>query len=539
MSSEIKYMAAAYSRASKDDINSDTIENQIDMIHNHIKSMPDICIISVRKDKGYSGVNFLRPHFEKMMEDIKAGKINCVIVKDLSRLGRNYLEVGELIDIIFPLYNVRLIAVNDNYDSIRPRNDLDDILLPIKNLINEYALRDSSKKIRSSLDNKRMNGEFVNAFAPYGYKRDENNKHRLVIDDYAETVVRNIFRMKIEGLSMQKIAVMLNEAGELSPADYKERATNYKSTFKKKERASWTAASVRRILANPVYTGVLIQGRHTTPNYKVKKKIARPESDWHVILDSHEPIISQLEFEILSGLLKQDNRAANNANDIYPLSGFVYCADCGDSMIRQRSQKWVYLVCASSRKKGGCTSHCIQVQKLESAVLEFIKQQIKLSINIEESSEIARILSSKKKIDEANLNTQLIDRKNEIKSCEIFRSSLYEDYKREIISKEDFVKFGKYYKDRITQLTAAVEKLREDAGLLMSKDSPYMQWLQHITGFENVSKLNRYIVVVLIERIEVFSGKRILIKLRYQDKPVTVQGMPGSLIAGRAGAEDA
>ncbi len=529
MIAEISYTASAYARASKDDVGSDTIDNQIEMIHNYIKGIPDIRIVSVRKDSGYSGIDFVRPSFIEMMKDIEAGKINCVIVKDLSRLGRNYLEVGELMDKIFPYYNVRLIAINDNYDSIKPRNDSDEIILPFKNILNEQYLRDFSKKIRSSLDSKRMNGEFVNAFAPYGYKRDENNKHKLVIDRHASAVVRDIFRLKIEGYSKQKIALILNEAGEPSPGDYKKRTTNFKCNFQRNERAAWTAASVGRILTNPVYTGILIQGQYTTPNYKVKKRIEKPKKDWHVIPDSHEPIISMLEFELVNDLLMQDNRIANNNGSLYPLSGYIYCADCGDSMVRQRSGKWIYFVCASSRKKGGCSSHCIQVQKLEATVLDVIKHQIVLTIEAAEALKIAKTLSNRQKEASANLNAQISDREKEIAVCKRFRNSLYEDYKSGIITKEDFVKFSQYYKSRIAELKLAVDYLRNEVGLFLNNDPLAMQWLTCITEYKNISELNRHVVVKLIERIEVFTGKRILIKLRYHDKLATMHDILNGL----------
>ena len=192
------FQAAAYARVSKEDSESNSIENQIGFIKDYVKSIPEIEIISEGIDNGFSGVDFLRPSFIKMIKDIETGKINCVIVKDLSRLGRNYIEVGELMEDIFPRLHVRLIAINDNYDSVNSRSDADEILIPFKNLINEQYLRDFSVKIRSNLEAKRKKGDFVGAFAPYGYIRDDNNRHRMIIDEYAAKIVQDIFRWKIE-----------------------------------------------------------------------------------------------------------------------------------------------------------------------------------------------------------------------------------------------------------------------------------------------------------------------------------------------------
>ena len=268
------YTAAAYARASKDDPDSGAIENQIGMIRGFTKSHPEIRLVCEREDNGFSGINFSRPSFAKMMKDIEAGNINCVIVKDLSRLGRNYIEVGKLIKVIFPRYNVRLIAINDHFDSLTPQNSTERIIVPFKNLINEQYLKDFSVKIRSTLSVKRNSGEFVSSIAPYGYMRDENDKHRLVIDEHAAGVVRDIFRWKIGGLSQQKIAEKLNNTGEPSPAEHKRRDGNFYTAFQKNAQALWSAAAIGRILRNPMVIGTLVQGRRTTPNYKVRKEIA-------------------------------------------------------------------------------------------------------------------------------------------------------------------------------------------------------------------------------------------------------------------------
>jgi len=511
------YDTTAYVRASKDDPDSSTIENQIELIREYAKNLPDIRIVSVRDDNGFSGVDFIRPNFNKLMKDIEDGKINCVIVKDLSRLGRNYIEVGELMEDIFPKYNVRLIAINDNYDSIRPRTDADEIIIPFKNLINEQYLRDSSVKIRSGLNTKRKHGDFVAAFAPYGYKRDENDKHSLIIDEHAAEVVRSIFRLKIEGMSQQKIAEWLDETGEPSPAEYKKRDTKYKAKFQTHARASWSAVAIGRILKNPAYIGILVQGKQTTPSYKVKRRVDKPENEWHIVEDTHEPIISKRDFEIVNGLLGQDTRTAPKRNTVYPLSGLVFCGDCKDNMIRTKSDGKHYYICASSRGKDKfCTSHCIQNDQLERAVIEAVKQQIALAIKIENSLKYIQSLPSHQR-GVANMDAQIADREEEIKNCERHKRSLYEDYKNGIISKEDSIVFSKDYTERITELKQAVSRLREEAELLLGDDSSALEWLTHFTQYRNIPDFNRQFAVNMIERIDVFNGRRINIQFRYGD----------------------
>ena len=263
--SENKYVADLYLRLSKEDGDkeeSDSIGNQRLLIEDYLKSMPDITVHKVRVDDGYSAVDFLRPDFMAMMEDIKAGIVNCVIVKDFSRFGRNYIETGKYIQVLFPRAGVRFIAVNDAYDSAKAQGSANNIIVPFKNIVNDAYLADISVKVRSHLEVKRKKGYFVGAFAMYGYMKDAANKNRLVIDDFAADVVRDIFIWKLEGLSAAGIADRLNLNGILSPLEYKRFAgVKYASNFKVNATAKWTAKAVFRILQNAVYTGVLEQGK--------------------------------------------------------------------------------------------------------------------------------------------------------------------------------------------------------------------------------------------------------------------------------------
>lgn len=220
------FQAAVYSRLSREDgdvsdaskAESNSISNQKELIRNFLKDKQDIQVVSERTDDGFSGVNFERPAFQLMLEDIRQGKVNCVIVKDLSRFGRNYIESGRYLEKIFPMLGVRFISVNDNYDSLAGKSQTDEIVLPFKNLINDAYCRDISVKIRSHLDIKRRKGEFIGSFTVYGYQKDERNHNRIVADDYASKVVQDIYAWKIGGMSQQGIADKLNRQGVLSPA---------------------------------------------------------------------------------------------------------------------------------------------------------------------------------------------------------------------------------------------------------------------------------------------------------------------------------
>lgn len=275
--------ATLYLRLSRDDGDkeeSNSITGQRELLRDFIRTRPELREYAVRIDDGFTGSNFERPSFKKMLEDVKAGRTNCIIVKDLSRFGRNYLDAGEYIEKIFPFLGVRFIAVNDNYDSLGGKNASDELIIPFKNLINEAYCRDISVKVRTQLEVKRKSGQYIGAFAVYGYLKDETDKNRLVADEYAADVVRDIFKWKLEGMSPQDIAARLNHSGVLSPMEYKRSlGMRFATSFKANPQAAWSANAVLRILKNPVYTGVLIQGRETTPSYKVRKRVTKPETN--------------------------------------------------------------------------------------------------------------------------------------------------------------------------------------------------------------------------------------------------------------------
>ena len=306
------YHAAIYVRLSKEDGDvatagkreSNSISNQKNLIKNFLKDKKDIVVVSERVDDGYSGSNFERPAFQMMLEDIKKGIVDCVVVKDLSRFGREYIDAGKYIERLFPALGVRFIAVNDHYDSLEGKSQADEIVIPFKNLINDAYCRDISIKIRSHLEVKRKNGEYIGAFTPYGYQKDSDNKNKLVIDVYAADIVKEIYRMKLSGMSQTAIANALNKQGVLSPMEYKHSlGIRIQDNFKTHEQAEWSAMSVKRILENEVYTGTLVQGKRTTPNHKVKKLMKKPETDWVRIEKNHEAILSEREFALVQRLL--------------------------------------------------------------------------------------------------------------------------------------------------------------------------------------------------------------------------------------------
>lgn len=303
------FNTAIYVRLSKEDIvaaqsgrESNSITNQKQLILDFLKDKPEFNIVSIRIDDGYTGTNFDRPAFQRMLNDIKAGRINCVVVKDLSRFGREYINSGKYIHRLFPVLGVRLIAINDNIDTIT-RDESSEFSITLKNLMNDNYSRDISVKVRSQLQVKRKHGDFICPFAPYGYQKCEENHNRIEPDPYAATVVQDIFNWKIQGMTNNGIAIRLAESGILAPLEYKRhKGEPLFSGFKMKERCEWTAQAVARILTNPIYIGTLRQGLRRRPNYKIKKSIPTEENEWVVIHDAHEPVVTKRTFYLAQKL---------------------------------------------------------------------------------------------------------------------------------------------------------------------------------------------------------------------------------------------
>ena len=455
------YHAAIYVRLSKEDgdisssakLESNSISNQKALILDFLKDKKDIEVVSVRVDDGYSGSNFERPAFQAMLEDIRHGIVDCVVVKDLSRFGREYIDSGKYIERLFPALGVRFIAINDNYDSLKGKNQADEIIIPFKNLINDVYCRDISIKIRSNLEIKRKKGECVTPFVAFGYRKTKTDKHKLEIDPSAGSVVQDIFKMKLQGMSQDAIANRLNELGILSPFEYKiSNGSRYETGFRQKEQALWSSVTVRRILENEVYIGNLVQGKRTTPNHKVKQTYVKPEDDWIRIEKNHEPLVSDRDFEIVQRLLGMDTRTSPDQKQVYLLSGIAICADCGAPMTRKVStvagKKYAYYLCSTNKETKRYSSHRIPEKDLEDAVLVMLKQHIQNILHLKRVLEFVGTVPFQE-INMKKLQDRLEKKKQEKERCKELRMMLYSDMKEGIVSKEDYVELHAAYGKRL------------------------------------------------------------------------------------------
>ena len=523
------YLCGGYLRLSKEDddiaksetLQSNSIENQKEYIEDYLQSKPEIRVVDFYIDDGYSGVNFDRPDFQRMLQDIKDKKINCVIVKDLSRLGRNYIEVGKYIERLFPFLGVRFIAINDNFDSADDAALSNNIIVPFKNLINDAYCRDISIKIRSHLEVKRKRGEFIGAFPVYGYMRGED-KNKLIVDPCAAEIVKEIFAMKMEGMSQQAIADELNRLGVLSPAEYKkEQGSGYKTVFQTHSRAKWTAVAVLRVLTNEVYMGTLIQGKESTPNYKVRVREKKPKEEWIRVENAHEAIISRTDFELISDILQKDTRVSTGKSAVSVYSGYLVCADCGCSMVRKKvrsgSLEYVYYVCSGNKKdKDICSSHRISENTLNMAITKTLQLHLKQLGDLQESIRYIRETSGNSdKIKKLVLQSE--KRKEDIEKYNRLKLECYEDYKKELITQDEYMLFKKELDNRIEEIQRAITELGKKKRMLLDGGYEKESLLEKFLTSKEI-ELKRSILVRFISRIYVYEDHRIQMVSRYQDE---------------------
>jgi len=514
------YVRLSHEDGDKEESNS--VTGQKDLIRDYLSRHPELVECGMKVDDGYTGSNFQRPAFQEMMVDVRAGKVNCIVVKDLSRFGREYLDAGEYIEKIFPFLGVRFIAINDNYDSLHPNTESDDLIIPFKNLINEAYCRDASIKIRSQLEIKRRRGDFIGSFAVYGYLKDPDDKHRLIVDDFAADVVRDMFKWKLEGISAGDIADKLNMDGILSPMDYKKsQGLRFATPFRVNAKARWTAAAVLRILKNSVYTGVLAQGKNTTPSYKVKRRIEKPAEEWAVVEGKHEAIIDRFNFESVQKVLALDTRTSPGNKAVELFSGMTYCGECGAAMVRKTvpsgGKKYVYYVCAAHKNEKTCFAHTLRDSALEEIVTEALKRHIHNVIDLSELLQLTDT-AALQQAGVRKLQGRLDKKQEEIDRYQRLLRSLYESLTDGIIDREEYQTLKKTYTVNRDEAEGQAETLREEMGRTLELTINNRDWMEQFRKRRNIVALDREIVVSLIGRILIYKDRRVEIVYRWQDE---------------------
>lgn len=524
-----KWRLGIYSRRSFDDgekSESYTITNQKSLIVSFLEKMPNVEIIDYYTDDGYTGTNFERPDFKRLMQDIINDKVNGIVVKDLSRLGRNHKEVGKYIEEIFPIYNIRIIAINDNVDSYLDPDSINSLIVPVKNLMNENYSRDLSKKVSSAYKTMAKSGQFVAGTTPYGYMLDPKDKHHLIIDESEVENVKLIFKMALEGKGRPTICQYLNDNGILCRKEL-QRRKKYKLTLEPFEITSeylWSTSTIGRMLVNESYIGNLVQLKTTRSSFGGNKVITKNEEDFIRADNTHEAIITKEEFKKVQEVIKVNNKRKDNSQPTnYSIfKGKLKCADCGKAMTKQedfrgnRNSSNYYCMRYLQVSKT-CSPHKIKTSDLENIVLEAIQVQVRLVIELEKS--LSKLYF---KNNQVSAETEY---KNNVRISEIKIDNLkekkrknYEEWKFGKIEKNEFLKLSSEIDDNIKLLNEQIELYTNTYKETVKKIRKNDYWIGHYKRNRRIRKISKEVLDELIEVIYVKKDGNIDIKFKYQDE---------------------
>lgn len=529
------YLGGAYRRLSvEDDRHRDrhSLENQENIILDFLKTHPDIRLVEVYTDNGETGTKFDRPDFQRMMEDVRSGKINCIIVKDLSRFARDFREAGHYLEQIFPFLGVRFISINDHYDSSDPKPDKEGIAIPATNLINELYARDISQKVKSGLKTLRSAGKFVGALAPYGYNKSPQDKHQLVVDPPAAEVIRNIFQWLLDGWSDCQIVYHLNQQGIPSPGQYR-----YEQGLLKHERyencGPWNRTAIKRLVRNRVYAGDMVQGKRSSSYFS--RPGPRPESDWDIVEDTHEAIVSRETFDAVQNLLKDrtdlfKKRAEKNKGLTFHqnlLRGVVYCGGCGRPMERlyyrsgrhKKGERRVYYYTCQTftkRSKSLCARNMVSEKELREAALSTIQAQIRIAADLKRI--VTEVWDSGETKDQiADMDAEIRTLRQKLARSGTLKRGIYENYIEGVLSKSQYLSAKEEYTKTEAAFQQQIDALLSQKRCLAEHLTLNNRWLKDFLNDERGMELSQKMLAGLVQRIDIFEKKRVRITLKFQD----------------------
>lgn len=519
--------AALYIRLSKEDgdkSESYSVTSQREILKEYIKQHNDIALFDIYIDDGWSGTNFNRPSFQRMLQDIYAGKVNCVIVKDLSRFGRNYTDSGNYIDKVFVKLNIRFIAINNCVDTLSKSMNVATqcMTVGVQNVVNESVSATTSVNVRFTLDISRRQGKFIGSFPTYGYLKSPDDHHKLVIDEEAAPVVRQVFKWFIEGKSVIGITKELNALGIPNPSTYKKlKGWNYKHTSGKNNDGLWCDSTVRRMLSNEMYIGNMVQGKNTIISYKINQFKSIPKSDWIIVENTHEPIIDRETFDKAQSLFNRNTRTAPTKTEVDLFAGFVKCADCHRAMSKKTNKHsygtYEYYRCVTSRKmySGACSPHSIRLDKLEQAVLVTIQTMIDTAIELDKVLEKISKNAEKRGESLAKKSMEkLVAQREQIKNMML---DLYPDWKSGAITQEEYLALKENMGEKVKKLD---EKISDFERMLESDNTAQTagnDFISHFKQYGKIDKLTRPILTELVDSIFVHSDGNITINFKFKD----------------------
>jgi len=521
------WKTALYIRLSREDGDkeeSESIISQREMLIKYLNDKIDLTLYNLYIDDGYSGTTFDRPAFQRLLSDIGDKKVNCVVVKDLSRFGRNTTETSRYIQIVFPMLNIRFISILDNVDSYEDPNSINNLVVPFKNIMNEDYARENSKKVRTASDTYRKKGKFIGSFACYGYLKDPEDHHKLIIDNDVADNVRLIFDLCIGGITPTAIARKLNETGVLSPCVYKQsKGLKYHNPSQINKNSLWTDTTIRTILNNEAYIGSVVQGTKRKVSYKCKKFITIPKEHRIIVSNMHEPIISNETFEKAQSIMKERSKqcaVTNKRNETRILSGLVYCGDCNHNMrvsiassVNLKGKYYFY--CPTYKQSSSvCSKHSTRNDILETIVFEILKKYVLLAIDVDE---VIKSLDKKKPNVIKNTNEMIKEKKvKERQSLNQSLSMLYMQYKNESISHDQYLTNKNKIEDKIKQLDNEIITISQKTNNNVL--NTHNNFVSTFKKYKNFTALTREMAVELIKKIKVFEDKRIEVELNFQDE---------------------
>ena len=535
-----EWRVGEYNRLSKEDGDkpeSDSIQNQHKINQNHIDYLrrqgENIVSVTVYSDDGYAGGTFERPKYKDLIRDIECGKINCVIFKDNSRLGRNYPELGRLMEDYFPQKGVRVISVLNNLDSVKDPRGYCSAIVSFSNIVNDDYIRQLSIKIKSTLAMKRERGEFLGTYAPYGYQKDPTDRHKLIVDPEASEVVHMIFDWFEDGMSIGRIVKKLNALQIAAPSEYKKQngekgfitaAENNPKTM------TWGRTTVGTILRNEVYIGNLVQGKHKSASYRTKKRVAAEQENWSVVEGTHEPIISYEQFSIVHDRLEKHTRVSPYNEATYLLSGFVICGHCGHHMGRTHNgvKDARYRCNLHLRAPDKCQCTSVKEGLLKSVVLEALQQQIEELVDAKAVIDQARSATRNPNQNEYAMALKKVEREKEKLSEAKFK--LYFDYQSGLISQEDYLQFGKRFESAIAEQDSNMEKIQKSIAELQDSRRLDDEFIEYFRAYGNINDLNREIMNHLIDRVVYYDKQHIEIFFRFSDTRQKIFDMASAIV---------
>ena len=527
------YVRLSVENSGKDD-DGDSIENQTSICKEYVEEHPDLKLYDIYEDNGKKGTNFDRPEFNRLMDDVRAGKVKCVLVKDLSRFGRDYIEAGEYLEKIFPFLGVRFISITDGYDSLTAGDAEGALMIPLKNMINDVYAKDISRKIITSFRARQEKGEYLPAFPPYGYVKSKTKAYRYEVDEDVAPYVRMIFEWKAAGVSHSEICKRLNDMGAVTPARRKVElgiwhAEKYKHTI-------WHGRTIIDIMKNATYTGTLVYGRMPKSLYQgIKCHRAKPD-EWRCIPDAHEAIVSQELFDKVQKIF--DERSARMQKKwaeskqvrdkiVNLFVKRIYCGDCGKRMrfvkgnnaLRDKNFYYTNYVCGGYLDSGyrNCTRHSIRYQDVVDAVFAAMQVQMEYALNQEKMMQKLRGTAK-----ERNLIDQYVAKVNyltqELKKLNSRREGLFESFAEGILDEADYQYAKKSYDEEYAslekQLSEAKSRKKELDGVLTANN----EWLQAMHKVEDATELDQDLVNALVKKVLIYEDNRVEVEFKFREQ---------------------